>query len=179
MDVERTTSLLGKSEFFSVVYYTKMPCLENVWGNGDVVPHILLLGTRWRRVVSFTLRTIYLQGKPPVPFYRRLSRPQILSGRCEKKDNPLSLSAIEPHSCKWRDIHCLHPVVYHQGGLMWGDSAVYTKISHRCFLLSPFNFIKHWWFVVHHSILHNCCSWHSIVNQSKIHPSKFHHRPRF
>jgi len=28
-------------------------------GNGGIAPHILNLGTRWRRVVSFTLRPLY------------------------------------------------------------------------------------------------------------------------
>jgi hypothetical protein len=33
------------------------------WGSGGIASRILDLGTRWRRVVSFTPRPLYLQRK--------------------------------------------------------------------------------------------------------------------
>jgi len=39
--------------------------MEVYWGRGDTVPRILDLGTRWRRVVNFTPRPHYPQGKRP------------------------------------------------------------------------------------------------------------------
>jgi hypothetical protein len=35
------------------------------WGSGGIAPRILDLGNRWRWVVSFTPRPLYLQGKSP------------------------------------------------------------------------------------------------------------------
>jgi hypothetical protein len=58
--------------------------------------NFLDLGTRWRRVVSFTPLPLYPRGKRlRYPLDRRLGRPQSRSGRCgeEKK---LALPAIEP-----------------------------------------------------------------------------------
>jgi len=46
-------------------------------GSGDIAPRILNLGTRWRWVVSFTPRPLYLRGKSPwYPLHRRPSGPQ-------------------------------------------------------------------------------------------------------
>jgi hypothetical protein len=36
-------------------------------GNGGIAPRILDLGTRWRRVVSFTSRALYPREEPLVP----------------------------------------------------------------------------------------------------------------
>jgi hypothetical protein len=45
-------------------------------------------GTRWRWVVSFTPRPLYLQGKTPwYPLYRRLGGPQSRSGRGGEEKN--------------------------------------------------------------------------------------------
>jgi hypothetical protein len=53
------------------------PPHESVLGSGSIAPHILYLGPRWRWVVSFTLRPLYLQGKSPwYPLDRRLGGPQ-------------------------------------------------------------------------------------------------------
>jgi len=38
--------------------------MKGYWGRGGIPPHIRDLGTRWW-VVSFTLRTLYPQGKIP------------------------------------------------------------------------------------------------------------------
>jgi hypothetical protein len=58
------------------------PRHEDIMGSGDVAPRILDLGTRWRGVVSFTPRPLYLQGKSPwYPLSRRLGGPQ---GRSER-----------------------------------------------------------------------------------------------
>jgi hypothetical protein len=40
--------------------------MKAYWGSGDIDPSILDLATRWRWVVSFTSRRLYLQGKGPV-----------------------------------------------------------------------------------------------------------------
>jgi len=46
------------------------------WGSGGIAPCILDLGSRWRWVVSFTLRLLYPQGKSPwYPLVRRLGGP--------------------------------------------------------------------------------------------------------
>jgi hypothetical protein len=36
---------------------TKYHAMRTYWGSGDVAPHILNLGARWRSVVSFTSRS--------------------------------------------------------------------------------------------------------------------------
>jgi hypothetical protein len=49
---------------------------------GGIAPRILDLGTRWRRVVSFTPWPLCPQGKSPwYPLDRRLGGPQNRSGR--------------------------------------------------------------------------------------------------
>jgi hypothetical protein len=51
---------------------------------------ILDLGTKWRWVVSFTPRTLYVRGNSSrFPLARRLGGPQILSGCCGVQKNPL------------------------------------------------------------------------------------------
>jgi hypothetical protein len=37
--------------------------MKAYWGSGGIALSILDLGTRWRLVVSFTSRQLYLQGK--------------------------------------------------------------------------------------------------------------------
>jgi hypothetical protein len=55
---------------------------EGVWGSGCIDPNFLDLGTSWRWVVSFTLRSLYPMGKSPrYPLNRRLGGPQSRSGR--------------------------------------------------------------------------------------------------
>jgi hypothetical protein len=48
------------------------PRHEDVLGSGNIVPRILDLGTRWRRVVSFTPRPLYPQGR--IIIKRRIRR---------------------------------------------------------------------------------------------------------
>jgi hypothetical protein len=52
-------------------------------------PCILDLGTRWRRVVSFTLR-------PPYPSHMRLGEPQSRPGRCGEEKNSQPLPGLKP-----------------------------------------------------------------------------------
>jgi hypothetical protein len=72
--------------------------MKAYWGNGDIAPGILDLGTRWRWVVSFTPQPLYPQGKtlPRYPLDRRLSGPQSLSGVGGEEENPQALPGPEP-----------------------------------------------------------------------------------
>jgi hypothetical protein len=55
---------------------------EDVWGNGCIDPSFLDHGTSWRRVVSFTPRTLYPRGRSHrCPLDRRLDGPQSRYGR--------------------------------------------------------------------------------------------------
>jgi hypothetical protein len=54
---------------------------EDVWGSRCTDPPFLDLGTSWRWVVSFTLRSLYQRGKSPrYPLDRRQGGPKSLSG---------------------------------------------------------------------------------------------------
>jgi hypothetical protein len=58
---------------------------------------ILDLCSRWRRVVSFTLRPLYSQGYSPwYPLNRKLGEPQSRSGHCVVQKNVWPLPGIEP-----------------------------------------------------------------------------------
>jgi hypothetical protein len=62
-----------------------------------MAPRILGLGTRWRRVVSFTLRPLYPQRKSPrYPLGRRLGGSQSRSGRGGEEKNSQPPPGIEP-----------------------------------------------------------------------------------
>jgi hypothetical protein len=57
---------------------------------------ILDLGRKWRWVVNFTLRSIYLRGnRPQYELYRRLGGSQSRSGRYGEKRN-VALPEFEP-----------------------------------------------------------------------------------
>jgi hypothetical protein len=57
---------------------------------------ILYLGTRWRSVVSFTARPLYLHGRSRrYPLDRRLGGPQSRSGRCGIEKTLFPLPGIE------------------------------------------------------------------------------------
>jgi hypothetical protein len=59
-----------------------------VLGSGGISPRILVLGTRWRWVVSFTSRPPYPKGKSPwYPLDRRLDGPQSRSGYAGEEKN--------------------------------------------------------------------------------------------
>jgi hypothetical protein len=61
--------------------------MKTYWG-GSAAPCILDLSTRCRRVVSFTFRPLYRQGKSPrYPLDRRLGGPQSRSGRGAEEKN--------------------------------------------------------------------------------------------
>jgi hypothetical protein len=46
----------------------KHNAMETYWGSGGIAPRISNFGTRWRSVVTFTLRPLYPQGKTsPLP----------------------------------------------------------------------------------------------------------------
>jgi hypothetical protein len=56
--------------------------MKAFWESGGIISRILDLGTRWRRVVNFTLRPLYPQRKRPwCPLDRRLGGLQSRSGR--------------------------------------------------------------------------------------------------
>jgi hypothetical protein len=64
---------------------TKHHAMKTYWGSGSIAPRILDLGTR---VVSFTHRPLYPQGKSPwYPLDRRLGGPQSRSGRGREEKN--------------------------------------------------------------------------------------------
>jgi hypothetical protein len=72
---------------------------EDAWGSGGIAPRTPNLGNRWMRLVSFTPRPPYSQGKSPqYPLDRWLGGPQSRSGRGnEEKEIPFPpLSGIEP-----------------------------------------------------------------------------------
>jgi hypothetical protein len=71
--------------------------MKAYWGNGSIAPRILDPGTRLWRVVNFTPRPLYPQGKSP--WYssdRRLGGPQSRSGRGGEQKNSQQLSGLEP-----------------------------------------------------------------------------------
>jgi hypothetical protein len=44
--------------------------MKTYWGNGGIAPWILILGTRWKWVVSFTPCRFTPSGRsPPVPIW--------------------------------------------------------------------------------------------------------------
>jgi hypothetical protein len=70
--------------------------MKTYWGSGGTAPRILGLGTRWRWVVSFTLRPLYPQGK--CPWYtsdRRQGGPQNRSGHGSEEKNSQPPPGIE------------------------------------------------------------------------------------
>jgi hypothetical protein len=61
---------------------------RDIWRNGGITPHLLNHGSRWRWVVSFTPRPLYLRGKSPrYPLDRRLGGPQSRSGHSGDEEN--------------------------------------------------------------------------------------------
>jgi hypothetical protein len=71
--------------------------MKAYWGSEGIAPRILDLRTRWRRVVSFTPRPLYRQGKSPwYPLDRRLVGFQSRSGRGGEKRNSQPLPGLEP-----------------------------------------------------------------------------------
>jgi hypothetical protein len=74
-----------------------MPCRN--WGKWRYSPTILDFGTRLRRVVSFTTRPLYSQGKSTrCPLDRRQIGPQIRFGLYGEENNLLTRSGNESRS---------------------------------------------------------------------------------
>jgi hypothetical protein len=70
--------------------------MKAYWGSENIAPLILYLGTRWRRVVSFTRRPLYPQGKSLwYPLDRRLGGVQSRSGRGGEEKNSQPLPGLE------------------------------------------------------------------------------------
>jgi hypothetical protein len=71
--------------------------MKAYWGSGVIAQRILDLGTRWRWVVSFTPRPLYLQRKSPwYPLDRRLSGPQSQCGYGGEEKNSRPFPGLHP-----------------------------------------------------------------------------------
>jgi hypothetical protein len=80
-----------------VYVYTSVCLPKTYWGSGSIAPRILVLGIRWRWVVSFTPRPLYPQGKSPwYSLDRRLGGPHNRSGRGGEEKNSQPPPGIEP-----------------------------------------------------------------------------------
>jgi hypothetical protein len=74
--------------------------MKTYWGSEGIAPSILNLNTRWRWVVSFTPRPLYLRGKSTrYPLVRRLGGSQSRSGRGgeEEKSNNCPCRELNPN----------------------------------------------------------------------------------
>jgi hypothetical protein len=68
----------------------KHQAMKANWGSGDTAPRIFKVGSRWRRMGSFTHRPLYPPGKRPrYPLDRRLCGPQRRSGRRGEENPPI------------------------------------------------------------------------------------------
>jgi len=61
---------------------TKYHNMKTCWGSGGIAPVIFNLGSRWRWVVTFTLRPLYTHGKN---HWYPLDRPSETLGKCGRK----------------------------------------------------------------------------------------------
>jgi hypothetical protein len=92
----KTHTVKGKKVTLSLCL-TKHRAMKAYWGSGGIVHSFFNLGTRWRRVVSFTPRPLYPQRKSPwYTFDRRLGGPQSRSGRGGEEKNSQPPPGIEP-----------------------------------------------------------------------------------
>jgi hypothetical protein len=90
------------------------------WGNGGIAPCILYLGTRWRWVVGFTPRPLYLQGKNPwYALDRSLGGPQSRSGRGSEEKNSQPYPRLEPP--------IIQPVSHHYTAELTGSSFILRR----------------------------------------------------
>jgi hypothetical protein len=71
-----------KVRFFLVLKHHTM---HTYGGRGSTAPHILNLGTRWKRVVSFTPRPVFRKKRTRYPLDRRLGGLQSRFGRWREK----------------------------------------------------------------------------------------------
>jgi hypothetical protein len=82
----------------SSLFLTKHHAMKMDWGSGDIRA-FFDLDTRWMWVVSFTLRSLYPEGKSPrYPLDRRLDGTQSRSGRGGEEKNSQLPPAFEPRS---------------------------------------------------------------------------------
>jgi len=79
-----------------VLFLTEHHAIKTYWGSGSIAPRIHDLCTRLRRVVSFTPRPLYPQGKSPWYILdRRLVGPQSRSGSGGEEKNSQPLLGLE------------------------------------------------------------------------------------
>jgi hypothetical protein len=82
---------------------------KTYWKSGGIAPLILILGTRWRWVVSFTPRPLHPQEKRPwYPLDRRPGGSQSRSESGGEEKNSQPLPGLEPHNLPARS-----PPLYH------------------------------------------------------------------
>jgi hypothetical protein len=78
---------------------TKQHTMKTYWGSGGIAPRILILGTRWKWVVSFAHRPFYPKGKSSwYPLDRRLSGSQSCSGRGGEAKNSQPVASLNNYS---------------------------------------------------------------------------------
>jgi hypothetical protein len=70
--------------------------MKAYWGMEVYLHEFFDLGTKWRWVISFTLRPPYPQGKRPQYTFDRLGGHQTRSGRGGEEKNSQPLPRIEP-----------------------------------------------------------------------------------
>ena len=74
---------------------------RHTWRRGCIAPLIFILGTRYKRVVNFTPRSLCPRKEfLRYPFNRKLGTPQDRSGRFGEEENILHLLAFEPRFVK-------------------------------------------------------------------------------
>jgi hypothetical protein len=80
------SDIMVQVELSLCFFKTEYHAMKAYGRSGDIAPRILDLGTKWRWVVSFTSRPLYLHGKSPwYPLDR--SMPQSRSGRGDEKNS--------------------------------------------------------------------------------------------
>jgi hypothetical protein len=122
------------------------------WGSGGRAPRILDFGTRWRRVVSFTPRPLYTQGKSSwYPLDRRLGGHQSRFGGGGEENNPQHLPGLEspiiqPIARRYttelsRPLVLLRYFLYHWGALDLAlDYVSHCKLSFSTMLYFQISF---------------------------------------
>jgi hypothetical protein len=108
---------------------------EDMWRCGDTAPHILALGSRWRWVVSFTPRSIYLQRKSlRYPMDMRLGGSQNQCRRCgeEKRIEPRFHSRPYHNRCTdWAILFPLWVRIY----MFWAQHAIISHSSPSLYII--------------------------------------------
>jgi hypothetical protein len=75
--------------------------MKAYWWSGGIAPRILHLGTRWRRVVSFTPRLLYLQGKSPwYPLETRLGLDAVVKRKIPSSSRESNIDNIKNFETK-------------------------------------------------------------------------------